>query len=57
MVEIALCDPPAPAVVTIGHKHVLPFAPPMPPEFYGVVRFEFQGGKLISAVVEERLKP
>jgi hypothetical protein len=29
----------------------------MPPGFYGAVRFEFQAGKLVSAVVEERLKP
>jgi hypothetical protein len=46
-----------PDVPALGHRHVLPFAPPMPPGFYGAVRFEFQAGKLVSAVVEERLKP
>ena len=41
----------------VGHRYVLPFAPPMPPEFWGEVTYRFQGGKLVQAVVEEMLKP
>lgn len=44
-------------VATPTHRYVLPFAPPMPPGFYGSVRFDFQDGKLVAAAVEEKLKP
>lgn len=41
----------------IGHRYLLPLAPPVPPGFYGKVQYTFEAGKLVSAVVEERLKP
>lgn len=40
-----------------SHRYVIAHAPPMPSTFYGVVRFEFQAGKLVLAIVEEKLKP
>lgn len=43
--------------VVVGHRHVLPFAPPMPPDFYGSVSYQFQAGRLVTATVEEKLKP
>lgn len=57
LLSIATDEEAAAAIATVGHRFVLPFAPPMPTDFFGAVRYEFQGGKLISAVVEERLKP
>lgn len=52
MTDVAANDQPS-----IGHRYLLPLAPPVPPGFYGKVQFVFEAGKLVAAVVEERLKP
>lgn len=48
-----VCEPQPP----VGHRYLLPFAPPVPPGFYGKIQYTFEAGKLVSALVEERLKP
>jgi hypothetical protein len=46
-----------PAPVVVGHRYVLPYAPPMPDGFYGSVTYQFQGGRVVLAVVEEKIRP
>ncbi len=40
-----------------GHRHVMPFAPPMAETFWGSVTFSYQAGKLVNAAVSETMKP
>lgn len=43
--------------VAAGNKHLLGYAPLMPPDFWGRVSFVYQGGKLVNLSVEETIKP
>ena len=46
----------ATAALAPGYRYLLKMAPPMPPDFYGEVRFTFRAGQFVLATVEETLK-
>ena len=39
-----------------SYRYLLALAPPVPPEFYGEVKFTYRAGQFVLATVEETLK-